>query len=886
MLICPNESHPDFKALVKKLGSKALAYVQWNKEDKPEEDSQFIVNKQFVDRRISTLKNDLKNYEQSNPRYKEKLKEIETLKEKLINKDDKPLQKVYEDIGIGVVTDASDYIDLVNSGEIPDVKDKWFNYISDIIDVWKDYPELETEVGRLRRKFNESFQKNIEALVNEHSTEKEHISLDRIDAQDKDVSWFRGGTGTLADVANHIAKTIGLTIRSHQNKVEKQNKVDLKGEEVDGKKVNGIQDELNLLVEYSKKSNIPMGDIWKSFIVENNGTSELVRKYNSKGKINEQWKKIDETPELKRFYEFYQDKISEKQSISSFNEGGKYFIPNIEKKSLKSSLKKFSPVLERKIGEDYQEDMSLDLVPIKFNKTMESSKKNEDLAYALLQYSMYANNYSEMSDILPSLRLMQDYLKYNKSDPTRQKQFRSHNNPSKLINAEDTNLWKMIDAQIDMQVLGHMKNEEGSIPLGTKIDEKGNIVQTYFSGGKAGDLLLKYNSLLRIGFSPVGAIANVLFGDISNTIEAIGGQFITYKGLLQASKIFLRQFRDENSVLNTTIHKDLNFLQEMDDYTNLEKVRLAGSSKKITGEKAEEIAYSLQKGGENWIQTRMALGIMIHDGYLTSNGELTDKYTKASDREKQELTDKIQRVNHINHGRYNTKESAAWSQNILYRAISQFRKYIPSAIENRLGEYNPHDPRLQKETEGRYLTIGRKVFKQSLRNPKQAIENLLLPIISAKKALEKGNLTEMEIYNIRKTIAEVIIATASVLMYMGLKSGSYDDRKRRLKNPLVKTGLTMLNRVSGDLTYFYSPANITQLTTNIAPVSKLLEDLGKTIKYTAQGYPFYTEGYIIKSGSYKGANKLYKTVKGELPFAKSIQDVTRILGNKPLEEFR
>ncbi|MCL5460337.1 hypothetical protein M3M33_16995, partial [Loigolactobacillus coryniformis] len=71
---------------------------------------------------------------------------------------------------------------------------------------------------------------------------------------------------------------------------------------------------------------------------------------------------------------------------------------------------------------------------------------------------------------------------------------------------------------------------------------------------------------------------------------------------------------------------------------------------------------------------------------VTSNGELTDKYTNASEDEIQQLRDKIQRLNQKIHGRYTQKEAAAAQQNVVYRLVSQFRKWIPAAIENRVGE--------------------------------------------------------------------------------------------------------------------------------------------------------------------------------------------------------
>jgi hypothetical protein len=823
--------------------------------------------------RLKTLEKDMDRYDKSDPIYHQKLNSVNILKAELEILRTAPTEQGYENLGRGIITDANKFITDISASK--KVRDRDLNYIKEIIDTWHNFAPLATEVSRLNERFQSVIGNSIVDKVNKHSTRDEPITLADIDNQDKDVSWWTGGTGSLADSTNYIANTIGLEIQTSQYKIAQQNVIDK----------NTIQEELNALHEYAESKGATLDDAWEILTDETNHTIELVKEFNTDGSQNAKWNHVQEVPELKRFYDFYQKMIDQKQSQSLYMEGGKYFIPNLSIKTAKGWIASKNPFKERKLGSGYEEDMSLDKVETKFHQKLAPGIKNKNLAYALLAFSMYSNNYAEMSAILPGLRVMQERLMYNKADPTKQKQFKSHNNPNHKINATDTNLWKMIDTIIDMQVLGKMKSDEGKFGYGTYTDTKGNLQEKYVDFGEIGDGLLRYNSLLRIGFSPISGGANVLFGDVTNTIEAVGGRFLTYKGLLQASKIFLEQFRNQDSDL-ARVHRELNFLQELDDYQYLEEVRLKGTTRGMSMEKMEEYAFGLQKAGENWIQTRIALAVMLKEQYITSEGKLTEKYTKASATEKQRLSSKIQRINHINHGRYTTKEAAAWHQNILFRAISQFRKWIPAAIENRFGAYNPHDNRLGVDTEGRYRTIGRKVFAQSLKDPIIALENLLLPIISAEKALKKGNLTEMEIYNMRKMMIEIILATASIVLVAALKSGTDDERRKRLKQPLVKTTLALLNRVSGDLTAFFDPATATDITTNIAPVNKLLVDLGKTVKYAAKGYPFYVNDWEITRGSNKGRNKFYKTVLGEIPLAKPIQDIIRLGSSESLEEQR
>lgn len=848
---------------------------------KPKGLSAYAKQKQHLSGIIWKLKKELNSsdkfgrlYDKDSDIYKIKQAKIEQLERDLKSLIDNPTRSGFELAGRIVLMEANNYLTDIESGKNKDTRDRTLNNIYKTIDAWIDIPELATEAASLLERFQSIMVKHVADKINEHSTEKETITVEKINSQNKDIITWTKGTGSLSDLKNYHAKTIGLTIKTSQNNIAIQNIKD-KYE---------IQAEVNLLVKFAESKNITLDAVWDMLIVKNNFTLELAREFDAVGNETEEYKKIQQNPELIRFYEYYKKKIISNQEKSAFITGGQYFIANISKQDIKQWIQSKNPRKERKIGEQYSESLSLDEIPLRYDTPIKPELKNRNLAYALLAFSMHANEYSEMSEILPGLRLIQNNMMYNENDPTKEKEYISANDPNKTIIASKTNLWEIIDRVIDMQVKGRMKSKSGQVPYGYKTDLKGNITEQYLDFEEIGDDLLRYNSLLRIGFSPIGATVNLLFGDITNTIEALGGRFFSFKNLLQASKIYFTQVRDDNSVLNQ-IHKELNFLQNLDDYSYLEEVRLTGIKRGMSLEKAEEYMYYLQKMSENWIQSKIALAIMIRDEYLTADGKLTDKYKKATSKEKQQLSDKIQRLNHLNHGRYTTKEAAIWQQNIFYRMASQFRKWIPAAIEQRFGEYNPHDTRLQVSIEGRYLTIGRTVFKQSLTNPILALENLFLPLINAEKALAKGNLNEMEIANMRKMLVEIIIIVATFVTTIWVKSGDDDEeKKRKLKNPLVKSILTMLDRVTGDLTFFYDPSSVTNLASTTIPLTKLITDLFKTIKYAIAGYPFYVNNWEYTRGSNKGRNKFYKTLAGEIPGVKSIQDILKLGNNNALEE--
>ena len=211
-----------------------------------------------------------------------------------------------------------------------------------------------------------------------------------------------------------------------------------------------------------------------------------------------------------------------------------------------------------------------------------------------------------------------------------------------------------------------------------------------------------------------------------------------------------------------------------------------------------------------------------------------------------------------------------------------------TAYETRLGEAR-YDTRLRQNVEGRYRTLGREVGLEAFKgNIGQALQNLLLPLYSYKKAIEKGNLTEAEVYNMRKNVTEIILAAAMFMMYSYLRGGDDEEKRRRRKTPMMKTVLTLLNRTSGDLTNWLTPGQFQQMAKNPFPAAKLVNDLISTIGlipaslyYEAEGHP---EKLRYKTGSRKGDIKLLSKSLNVIPGVKSALDLRRIFNPYELEE--
>lgn len=925
-LFCPNISSQEYKDLVNQLGSEDLAYYQWMKnemgtpteEDKSEinglpgsqplvkktsrkVDQRYTQVRDYLSKRLNRLRQEAQNINPNSQRAAILNAEIEDISNKIENNAS---NKSYTVFGRELLAEVESSLKDLKSGKTkPSIKD--VSRMREILQVFKGFKSLASKVDRLQEEIEPFVDDVTEEEVNKFSTEKEEISIDDIFSQNQDINRLKGNLGALSDVSDYLGRTIGAKIKSAQNKISTENQ----------HLADEIQKEINDLKAYQKKQGISGAKIYEPFIQELNGTTVLTKPYtsdfyeardnalvdiNSKDEnvrkeaenwikenlkyeggevvatnpkyINPKYEKIQKTPELKKFYDFHR-KVTLQAKSKLPVEIGEDFIANVKsqiasdilsgnktllaglKDGLKNIIKVKSFTENQFIGD---EDLTNDILPVSYVKSLSPESKSRDLGENLLKFAAAANSYEEMSNVLPEIRLLQEQIK--------SKRYIKSSDPSTRILGEDSNIFKMVEGYINAQVKGNTKLDEGKIKLGPTYDENGNpnSGERYILTSDIVDFGLRYNSLLRIGLNPINAVTNYLIGDIGNVIEGFGNRFYSLGDLKTATKIFFKQNFKQDSVMNRLL-EELNPLQETEDYEAADKVRIKN---KLSGEDLKNFMYKPQQMGEKFLQTRTMLAVMLKDGLITENGELTKKYDDLSESDKSKLADKIQRLNQSIHGRYSPRDAAILQQNVLYRALIQFRKWIPAAIESRFGG-KQYDNRLGADIEGRYSTMFR-LFVKDLKN--------------TLSRLQAGNLTELEIYNMRKNLVEAVILLGTVLGYNGLK-GDDDDKKWRA-NPGVKFSLDQLNRISGDLLFFYSPSEYNKLVQNAVPLSKTVSDLISVAKNTP--YLFYNAGKkeVYQSGPRKGENKFWSRFGSLIPGYKAGADAFRVFNGVDFQEIK
>lgn len=829
-----------------------------NKENRFKE--QLVYFKQLLYKDI----NKLSNLDNESPEYNNLLEKITRLKSKIEELESTNDRQVIIDVGNqlfdGIDKLISDYNNNNNSVSTKDIANAQI-----LIKKLDSIQGLRDRAINLTNDINQIVNELVTKEVLSRSSEEEELTQEDVLGQTTDVSGLYKKFGKLSNVKDYIARTISQMIKEVQTKVSRENKETLRR----------INSQVEKLRNWSKNSGISEKDMYEPFIDIYKGTKVLVRQFNidfynkideankiqdidlrfstirkfakydkslrmfiplDKKYLNDKYTKIQTTPELKEFYNFYRDEI-QKANDKLPIKLGKEFIPNIStnsiidifssdssiKDKLKESLSNLTGINIKEFFNDgfiSDETFQQDLIPLRFISPIEAKNKSSNLGDNLLKFINFANNYEQMSEILPTLRTMQGIIA--------NKKYIDSNNPSSLKEGSKTNVYDFIETVIDMQVKGNNKKDEGKIKLGLKYDEEGNIIgERYVHTSKLVDFGLKYNSLLRIGLNPINAVTNVLIGDIGNIIEGFGNRFYSLGNLASASNIFFKDFLNKDSDFYKWREK-IGPLQEFEDYESIEQV----TSKRINKEKIANMMYAPQKYGESWLQNRTMLAILIKDGYLNSNGTNTKKGDNISPEELQRLTAKIYEVNNKIHGRYSQRDAATIQQTVLGRMLLQFKKWIPAALESRF-ESKKFNVDLNQEVEGRYI-IGWFYLKNSL----------MLNF----KAWQEKKLSPTELYNMKKNLSEVVLILATILMY-----GQLDDDEDK-KNPYYKFTMDQLDRVSGDLLVFYNPESYTENVLKPVALAKTTWDIIGAIKALPHIIGDDKKDFY-KSGPRKGENK-------------------------------
>lgn len=811
-----------------------------------------------------------------------------------------------------ILDNIEQYINKLESLDLDNISTDKIEHTVNTLNIFK---ELAGTSDRSKQLYNrlKPFISNYALNITQEATNNPDLTEEDINYNSKDIFVGDKNFGTLSDVKSYLGRSIGYLIKKAQDNISRENKASYES----------LNKHLEVLKKYNTKNNIPKDKMYDIFIQEYNNSTILTKPYTSNfyNEINKsfnnmefsegqsyrksianfnfetkEWEpkdkskynnknyiKIQSTPELKQFYNYFKKTIKDISEELPVNLNSN-FIPNITEKSLLDIIKS-DKTIGKKLKEGIQnitdiypinedpdsfinnENLLTDDIPLKYIGKLNPEDKSSDLGSSLLKFMYFGNSYKEMSEVLPKTRLLQEEIE--------NREFVKNTNNNIKISGETSNIFKMADNFIEMQVKGNIKKEE---------------ILGKLQYGKIIDFGLKYTSLLRIGLNPFNAITNVLIGNIGNIIESIGGRYYNYSNYLKAREIFFTQNLDDNSKVNNLI-RIFNPLMELEDYENLDKVNIGSNEYR---DKIKSIMYWPQKVGEKYLQTSTMIANLLHDKVTTKEGKEISIWEAFKDNgewnselmgyelDKDEIfrrTNKIQRINQMIHGRYSAKDAATLTQYSLFRAVFQFRKWIPAAIESRF-QTRRIDDRLDYEVEGRYRTW----IKQ--------IQSWKARLTGDIEKLKKYKFDETDLYNMRKNYTELTIVLATILMYIGL-GGLGDDDKELKQNGWYKLSMNQLDRVSGDLLFFYNPTDVGKTINQGLPMIKTLTDLSKVITNLPYAFGITNVKHIAPSktteytkGKNKDINREVASLIDIVPGMKPLKDVVESFNKEPFKEIQ
>jgi len=670
--------------------------------------------------------------------------------------------------------------------------------------------------------------------------------------------------------------------------------------------------------------------------------------------MNPKYAYLQSQPALKEFYEFFKQTMKNNYArlpeyITLNNEEK---IPTLIKNSFweffsmrksnifKSTLTALKTIL---IGqgraEFYDEagdprekfelaELSGDEIKLRMIGEASADVKSFDLGKVLFEFSSFVNDYSEMMEVLPKVRMIQNIVETKQYiNETKNGIFGTQ---KVTIQGSESNTYKAINMYIQGKIIGTEESPFGRLGGGDIYDQNGAVVgrKSYY----ASDLLrglIRYTRTLQLGFNPFSGVNNIFAGLMGDFIEAGGGKYFNKKQLMKAISIYTSNtlVKGSNIVRTDKLATKLNLLseyiqplEEIGEWQDKKKIEL--DSPTLLGSAFKGItdnAFIFQAAGEDFVQkiTMIAYllnkktpeGIPYWNMVDVENDELKFKDETNFDT-KQALLDSrktILTINHSIHGNYSKDNSSVYDGALVFQAALVFKKWLPYMIRNRFMSKR-YNYQTGQTDEGFYLA-GAKGIAKSLGHMSDYFKGRFT---TAQNVLNKrGALTREESIGIKKIIGEMamflLFASVSKILapppdedkdkfwvpnfWEHLDISMWDSKKEfenydGLSGMLLKSLMDSMNKLSAEAVQMYSlpfyydavkPALWSTLTDFWDVIRETFKYLGAEDKES--------KDLKFKKGPNKGNLRVIKEGGDLIPYYKQIQRAKQN-GNKTIEELQ
>ena len=533
-------------------------------------------------------------------------------------------------------------------------------------------------------------------------------------------------------------------------------------------------------------------------------------------------------------------------------------------------------IVKKSIGtEEYEKELKkLNLSLAIENGKLEFNDINIDLVENLIAFRMMAEKFEQMSDIessLLSIAKVVEKKKYYVANSLEEKFVKKGTEGEAVIKGEGDSLaYKRLKKWFKMV---YYNNDE----------------YDYSTVAQVANRIQNLTSLKGLGFNVFGGINNYVMGRINNAIEAYGGVYYDKSAYFRATGSYNKEYLP--GLFKGMGSKDGVYKLDRPNSKYEALVNYFRMVRKYQADAGKvdmlSMAYIFQEGGEYNVQSKTGMAVTMSNKFeLTHNqtgeklsiydafnfdentGELTLKPGYEIDEAfKTKVTNYIYEVNKQIHGNYAWEDRMVIQSHWLGQLGAQFHKFLYPAIRARFQKRYTNEN--LGEIEGRYRTFYNvmKHVYQTEQGFLAKATGMLGVLIPGSKAYK--NMSEMEVRNMYKNIAELGFFMASFLMaelfsMLAAAIPPDDDKVKKLVNFMIYQQTRQQQEIKTYIPVLGIKEQY-QLVKNPIAGLTTLRDYGEMMASIASiPFPPYDKNYYER-GPHKGSLKAWKEAKDVIP---------------------
>ena len=412
--------------------------------------------------------------------------------------------------------------------------------------------------------------------------------------------------------------------------------------------------------------------------------------------------------------------------------------------------------------------------------------------------------------------------------------------------------------------------------VNNRIDEVEEV--NHVNAAKFVDSFMGYSYIVGMGWNPLSATANVIYGKMANAIEGASGQFFTNRDRRRAERMLWASTGNSVGIRSDQAKKIRSLVAKYG--VMFDMLEDSYGSNRAGKERLKKLGLALplemQRRGEYYNQGTVLIANLLNKKVKTTKGEMIDLFdaydingnikeglladpeawkglTEAEEgNEFTKLRNRVLQLNKRLHGNYDPSSPMLAKKTALGRALVMFKSWMPEGFATRF-EKEKYDPQLQSTIKGRYRTYGSLGFMGSVKT----LHNLVV----RKSLVENSEFEEVDIQNMKRNLREIWWGLALLTLYILAKVGLDDEDEKTIP---AKLTLNMINRIQGDITLYLNPGELYKMSKNPTP---LLRTAQSVIKLPGVVYNTIMSDNAAHDGEYSARNIL-KTIPLAAPVGK------------------